>query len=134
MSWITLPCSSGSYFKRRVWRLTGRTTKIAQWYSARLEIWRSEFWFRFKFFSWNLIISYQINLISKYKLIICAFRNYNFISRENLNIDHNTLGSIAFKRDLDLYLQLNQDSSNDKVPAKRSEVWIPIQVRIFLLK
>ena len=40
-------------FKKRVWRRTGRRTRIAQWYSARLEIWRSKFEsrFRFKFFS-----------------------------------------------------------------------------------
>ena len=30
---------------------------------------------------------------------------------------HNALHSIAFKRDLDLYRQLNQDISNGKAPG-----------------
>ena len=36
--------------------------------------------------------------------------------------DHNALHSIAFKRDLDLYRQLNPDSSNGESQARYLEV------------
>ena len=57
VSWIIRLVINGNYFKRRIWRWTGRRTRIAQRWSARLEIWRSQSksQFRFKFFSWYFI-------------------------------------------------------------------------------
>ena len=67
---------SGICFKRKVWVWTGSWTKIAHWQSARLEIWRFESQFRFKYFSWNLIM-----YISKAQIIsLFSFNNLIWIN------------------------------------------------------
>ena len=49
-------------------------------------------------------------------------------------IDQAALHSIAFRRDLDLYGQLNQEAQIVQSQAKDLEVRIPVQVQNFHLK